>query len=115
MDSFNLRPQPGRTWGMGISTWRTLSRFHRATLDRSTLDWIFDWTGSLRLDISAWLGCFSFTGCLCREFSAKACAFVYITNTLGGIILRLCMASHLVRCLRDGNTLAWTHCSCRAG
>src|SRR6266498_4295397 len=100
---------------MGISTRGTLGWVYCAALDRSSFDWIFNWACSLCLDTFAWLGCLNAVGCLCRESRAKTCIILYSTHSVGRIILRLCVASDLVCCLRDGNAFAWTHHPCCAG
>src|SRR5678815_2189469 len=94
---------------MGISTWGTLGRLHGAALDRSSFDRIFNWACSLHLDIPAWLGCLNALGCLCRKSCPKTCIILYSAYAMGRFILRLCVASDLVCCLRDGNAFAWTH------
>src|SRR6266487_646142 len=94
---------------MGISPRSTFGWLDSATLDGSSFYWLFNWLGSLCVDVLAWLDCINAASYLCRECRAKTYNILQVTNSLGRLILRLCMASDLGSCLRDGNTLTWTH------
>src|SRR6266508_4931962 len=97
---------------MGISPRSTFSRFYCATLDSSSFHWLFNWLGTVRVDIFAWLGCINVDSCLRRECLAKTCASLQVTNSLGRLVLCVCMASDLGCCLGDGNTFTRIHYPC---
>src|SRR5919198_86376 len=94
---------------MGISSRRALGWLYRAAMDSSPLRWVFSWACSLRLDIPSRLGNSDDAGCLCRKSGPSARAGLYIASSLGRSVLRLCLASDLVCCLRYGNPPAWPH------
>src|SRR5688572_4720098 len=92
---------------MGIPAWPAVGWLYSPALDRIAFHRFPAGPGALCLDVfSRLVGTHSYSR-LWGEVGSTDSALVSLTYSLGGIVFYLCLASHLVRCFRDGNPVAW--------